>query len=99
MALPSSTTWLGIGVEDPCRGDAHQHLRSGVGQPMAEGDAVIPGVEDEQGNLAIIGQQADQSIHLVDGGTSGIHGRADAQGIEWSVAEQACHCPVKGPRD
>jgi hypothetical protein len=83
---PSPGTGLtrcGVRMEDTGRSDPHQHLGPGVPQPMAKGDAVIPGVEDEERHLGVIGQQVDQAPNLFDGGSSSVHGWADAQRVQW----------------
>ena len=50
-------TGLGVGMEDPGRGRAPAP-GPGVGQPVAEGDAVIAGVEDEQWDVAVSGNRS-----------------------------------------
>ncbi len=47
--------------------DADEDLGSGVAQPMAEGDWVIAGVEDEHRDYFVVRQQADDALHLLDG--------------------------------
>src|SRR5665811_90929 len=89
----SVPAWLGIRMEDPRGGDPHQHLRAGVSEPITERDAVVAGVEDEERDLTVIGQQGDEPLHLIDGGGHTIHGRREAQGVEWSCP--AVRSPVQ----
>ena len=63
---------LGVSMEDPGRGDPHQHLRPAVSQTVAESDAVLASVEDKEWDIPIIGQQVDETLHLFDGGEEGI---------------------------
>ena len=71
----------GIGMEDPFGADACQHLGWGVGQPCADGDGVIAGVEDEHGVGVVVAEEADEALHLVDGRRGGVGGGRDALGV------------------
>ncbi|MGH3664890.1 MAG: hypothetical protein ACRDU8_02155, partial [Egibacteraceae bacterium] len=76
---------LEVGVEYPVVTDAHQHLRTDVREPGAQGDGVIAGVEHEHGHLAVavVGvEERDEVTHLGDGGVGGVGGRGDAAGVQ-----------------
>ena len=69
-------------MKDPRRADSHQHFGPGGTEPMANGDAVVAGIEHEERDLSVRRQQAYEALHLVDGGGCCIHGRCDALGVE-----------------
>ena len=71
-------------MEDPVRADAHKHLGARLGQPGADGDGVVAGVEDEQRHVTLVGKQIHEVAHLGDGGRRGVLAGRDASGIEGS---------------
>jgi len=72
-------------MEHPVGADTDQDLRPGARQPGAEGDWVIAGVEDEQRDGPILGQELDEAFHLFDGGRGGVLAGGDATGVEGAV--------------
>ena len=71
---------LGVGME--VAADPDQRLGPGAGQPGAEGDGVVAGVEDEQRDGLVLGQEPHEAFHLVDGGRGGVLAGGDAPGVE-----------------
>jgi hypothetical protein len=64
-----------ISIKDAIVTNASEHLAAHVGQVMADGDRVIAGVEDEERDFSLAGQEPDEAPDLLNGGCRGIKQR------------------------
>ncbi len=68
-------------MKDAVGADAHEDLGADIGEPNADGDRVVAGVEHEHRDV-VAGEKASQSLDLVDGGSRGLHARLDPHDVE-----------------
>ena len=83
-------------MEDPSRGDPHQHAGPGCRRAHGRGRRVVAGVEDEQGNLAVdrgteLTSRFTWSTVAVPASSPG-----DAAGVEWE--RSSCRGPSPAGR-